>query len=383
VVDPLCQPSPPESPAPAKPGRLPPVLARVARQVEEVRGLSFKRAVAAEPLSRREIEKLVADSYEEEVPRDQAEAEERALITIGALPEGTDLYKAVLDFGTSQIIGFYDTETRRLVFESDETPSPLARFTFAHELTHALDDQHFDLGLLDDLNRTCLDDRAAAYLSLVEGDAVLVQFEWARTTLSQDEIQQIQQEAAAFPPPPATVPRFVQEQFAFPYEAGQAFVEALLARGGLDALDEALRNPPISTEQVLHPARYPSDAPQDVLVPDLSASLGMGWKAIDFSEVGEGFLRDMLELDLPPGEARVAASGWDGGEYRAFANGSRTAVLLQTVWDSGRDAGEFAGAMRRWIGSRHAEVTRSGASVTVLFASDAQTLGLLREASSS
>lgn len=359
------------------------MLSRVAHQVEEVRGLPFKRAVAAEPLSRRELEKLLTESYEEEVPRDQAEAEERALITIGALPAGTDLYDAVLDFGTSQIIGFYDTETRRLVFESDPSPSPLARFTLAHELTHALDDQHFDLGLLDELNRACLDDRAAAYLSLVEGDAVMVQFEWARTSLSQDEIQRLQNEAASFPPPPATVPRFVQEQFGFPYQAGQAFVEALLARGGIEALDEAFRHPPVSTEQVLHPARYPRDAPQDVRVPDLSAGLGSGWKAIDFSEVGEGFLRGMLELDLPSGEARVAAAGWDGGEYRAFARGPRTAVVLQTVWDSGRDAGEFADTMGRWIGSRHAEIRRRGASVDVLFASDAQTLVLLSEAAGS
>lgn len=383
MVDPLCQPPPAETPSPAKAERLPPVLAKVAREVEEIRDLKFRRAVSAEPVSRREMNKLVTTFYEETWPRDQADAEERALVTIGALPEGTDLFRAVLDLATSVFVGVYDTETGRLVIESGQSLTPFARMNLAHELTHALDDQHFDLGMLDELSRSCLDDHAVAYRSLAEGDAVSVMFEWARTNLTRDEIQQLQDEAASFPPPPPTVPQFVQEQLEFFYEAGPEFVAALLSRGGLDALDEAFRHPPVSTEQILHPARYPSDAPQDVRVPDLSAGLGKGWEAIDFSDVGEGFLRDMLELDLAPGEARVAAAGWDGGEYRAFANGTRTAVLLQTVWDSGRDAGEFAQTMRRWIGSRDAEVVRRGASVDVLFASDAETLNLLKEASSS
>jgi hypothetical protein len=325
--------------------------------------------------------KLLASSYEQQYPKEQAAAEGRALITMGALPAGTDLYKAVLDFGTSQILGFYDTQTHRLVFQSNKTFSPLARFTLSHELTHALQDQNFGLGRLDRLNRACRDDRAEAFLSLIEGDAVESQIRWARAYLSNDEIQQIQSEAASIPPPPASVPRFVQEVFGFPYEAGQAFVETILDRG-LDALDSALRHPPVSTEQVLHPARYPKDAPRDVQVPDISASLGKGWKAIDFSDVGEGFLRDMFQLELPAPEARQAAAGWDGGQYRAFGKGSRTAVLLMTVWDTERDVREFSATMERWVRDRRGKVMRIGSSVNVLFASDAATLALLARATS-
>lgn len=323
---------------------------------------------------------MLTDSYEEQYPKEQAGVEGRALITMGALPAGTDLYKAVLDFGTSQILGFYDTETHRLVFRSNKAFSPLARFTLSHELTHALQDQNFGLGRLDRLNRACRDDRAEAFLSLIEGDAVVSQIRWARANLSNGEIQQIQSEAARIPPPPASVPRFVQEVFGFPYEAGQAFVETILARGGLDALDDALRHPPVSTEQVLHPARYPKDTPRPVRAPDISASLGKGWKAIDFSDVGEGFLRDMFRLELPAPEARQAAAGWDGGQYRAFGKGSRTAVLLRTVWDTQRDAREFSTSMDRWIGHGRAKVVLEGASVTVLFASNAATLRLLETA---
>jgi len=324
--------------------------------------------------------RMLTRAYQDQYPKAQAAAEERALITMGALPAGTDLYKAVLDFGTSQILGFYDTQTRRLVFQSNQAFSPLARFTLAHELTHALQDQNFGLGRLDRLNRTCRDDRAEAFLSLIEGDAVESQIRWARANLSNDEILEIQREAASIPPAPASVPRFVQAEFAFPYAAGQSFVETIIAGGGLSALDKVLRHPPVSTEQILHPAKYPKDAPRDVRAPDISAKLGKGWKATDFSDVGEGFLRDMFQLELPAPEARQAAAGWDGGQYRAFGKGSRTAVLLITAWDTELDAREFSGTIERWISKRLAKVVREGTSVTVLFASDKATLRLLDSA---
>jgi hypothetical protein len=348
--------------------------------VEQVRGLSFKRAVSPEPLSHAQLARQVKSSYESQYPKEQAAAEGRALSTLGAIPAGTDLFKAVLDYGTSQILGFYNTQTKKLVFQSDKAFSPLARFTLSHELTHALQDQNFGLGRLDRLSRACRDDRAEAFLSLIEGDAVVSQIQWARTNLSSDEIRKIQEEAARFPPPPASVPQFVREEFAFPYDAGQMFVQTLMTQGGLDALDKALRNPPVSTEQVLHPDRYPKDRPQDVQVPDISAKLGKGWKAIDFSDVGEGFLGDMLQLELPTTESQQAAAGWDGGQYRAFGEGSHTAVLLMTVWDTVRDAREFAATMEHWVAKRPAKVLRAGSSVSVLFGSDKATLRVLAKA---
>jgi hypothetical protein len=149
----------------------------------------------------------------------------------------------------------------------------------------------------------------------------------------------------------------------------------------VEALDEALRHPPASTEQVLHPARYPSDVPQVVRAPDISARLGPGWKAIDSSDVGEGFLRDALDLELSGTEAQRAAAGWDGGQYRAFGKASQTGVLLVTVWDTQRDAREFSETMVRWLRDRPGSVVRTGASVKVLFASDKETLELLKNAS--
>lgn len=380
--NPLCRvPATPSPPVPKPAGALPPAIAQVATQVQQVRGLSFKRRVVPEPVSRQEIERQLRTSLDADFPPDLAAREGRTWITIGAIPAGTDLRRAVVDFGTSQIIGFYDVETHRLVFQGGTSPTPYQRFTLAHELTHALQDQNFGLARLDELSATCQDERAEALLSLAEGDAVETQIRWASQELSADEINQLQDEANSFPPPPASTPQFVQQMFLFPYGPGQAFVEALLARGGEKAVNNAFRNPPVSTEQILHPNKYPGDVPQAVEIADLSSRLGPGWTLLDQEEVGEGWLQLLLELRLPTGDSEEAAAGWDGGLMRAWSKGSETAVLIRTVWDTERDATEFAGAMGGWIESQAAEVHRSGTTVVVLFGSDRPALDALRAAS--
>ena len=103
---------------------------------------------------------------------------------------------------------------------------------------------------------------------------------------------------------------------------------------------------PASTEQILHPERWPNDVPQPVDVPDLSPALGAGWQDLDVMTVGEAWLQIMLALRLDAGDAERAATGWDGGLYRAWTDGAHTAVVLRTVWDSAEDAQEFSDAMQ-------------------------------------
>ena len=309
-----------------------------------------------------------------------ARREQRAWTTIGVLPARTNLRQAILDFGVSQIVGFYDIQTHHLVFQGGASPTPYARFVLAHELTHALQDQNFDLSRLDQLNAKCQDDKAEALLALAEGDAVETQFRWAREELSSEEIGQLQDEANDFPPPPASTPPFIQQMFLFPYGNGQAFVEALLDRGGEQAVNDAFRNPPVSTEQILHPSKYPRDLPEAVEIPDLSARLGTGWTLLDQEDVGEGWLLMALELRLPNGDSQDAAAGWDGGLLRAWSKGPRSVVLMQTAWDTVRDAAEFAGAMRNWTQDQPALVEQSSMTVRVLFGSNRAALDSLRTA---
>ena len=98
-------------------------------------------------------------------------------------------------------------------------------------------------------------------------------------------------------------------------------------------------------------------------------------------DVGEGWLRDLLELNLSDAESASAASGWDGGQYRAWGDDDHTAVVMQTAWDSEQDAAEFASAMDRWLKGRATSgIERTGATVQLLFASDPSTLSALQTA---
>ena len=143
---------------------------------------------------------------------------------------------------------------------------------------------------------------------------------------------------------------------------------ALAERGGVEAIDGALRRFPVSTEQILHPERYPSDRPTPVDIGDLSKTLGPGWGDLDVMDVGEEWLRAMLALHLGEGEPDPAVAGWDGGVYRAWTDGTDAAVLLSTVWDTSRgrhrvrrrDAVMVGGVRRARVGGRAAEVARRG-----------------------
>jgi hypothetical protein len=139
----------------------------------------------------------------------------------------------------------------------------------------------------------------------------------------------------------------------------------------------------VSTEQIIHPERYPNDVPVPVDVPDLAPELGPGWEDLDVQPVGEMWLRVALGLRLDGDVASSAAAGWDGGLYRAWSDGEEVAVVLATAWDTEADAAEFADAMTGWVAAGDgagAVLPAEGAEVRVLFASDATTLSLLDDA---
>ncbi len=358
---------------------LPPPIAKVAQEVEQVRGLRFRHPLAAEAVNQAQIARMLQEGLDEGFPDAEAARTEQAWIAIGVIPKGTKLRQAVEDFNSSQVIGFYDDEAGRLVIIGSAELTPYQRFVLAHEVTHALQDQNFDLARLSRLDRTCQDERVEAFLALSEGDATETAIEWAAQTLTPSEITEFDEEASDFTPPPGTVPPFVQNLLTWPYVPGRTFVQALQARGGERSVDQALQDPPSSTEQILHPEKYPTDRPVTVNVPDFGPKLGTGWKDLEFEDVGEGWFLLMLGLRLPATSAESAAAGWDGGQYRAWTDGDgHTAVVMDTTWDTDRDASEFAQGVDDWLGDEPGTVlAASGKSDRVMFASDQETLDRL------
>jgi hypothetical protein len=364
-------------------GPTPAVIAQVMRQVAQIRGFDYSQRVVAKPVSQAEIGRDIVKYADTAYPAGQYARRSTAWDTIGVIPDGTSLRDAYENYGSSQVIGYYDTVTGQLKFTGSESPSPLERITLAHELTHAIDDQRFGLERLDALGAECKDEDSAAAIALVEGNATFFMLRWAQTFLTAAEQVQVGIEAAAQDTSTEGIPPFVSRLQAWPYDQGMRFISALDARGGLDAVDEAFVDLPTSTEQIIHPERYPNDVPTPVDVQDLSAELGPGWEDLDAMAIGEAWLQTALGLRLDGSQASTAAAGWDGGTYRAWSDGTGTAVELSTVWDTSRDAEEFADSMNEWIdqGDGSALVLEpDGKAVTVLFANDAATLQTLEAA---
>jgi hypothetical protein len=364
-------------------GPTPPAIAQVEKQVEELRGLSFTQPVAVDAVTHAELVKGLEKSFDTSFPRALYERRSLAWQTIGVIPKGTDIRRALEEFNSGQVIGYYDTLSKELVFMGSNAPTAMEKVTLAHELTHALDDQTFGLSRIDHLGNTCQDEAYDAAVGAVEGDATYFMTQYALKDLTLEEQLQLGTEAGTAPST-ASIPPFIVQMQEWPYMAGMDFVTALEARGGVKAVDQALTDLPTSTEQIIHPETYPNDVPQPVDIPDLGPRLGSEWSDLDVQQVGEEFLSIMLALRLDQGTADEASAGWGGGIYRAWRNGAAVAVVLSTVWDTTTDATQFADAMQGWIDAGNGQSATvlpvQGNRVEVLFGSDAQTLSALEAA---
>jgi hypothetical protein len=342
----------------------------VQEAVAELRGLRFRRRVPVTVESPARLARRLLRVLEEETDRGELVRQGRALELLGQLPPGTDLPRLLEGVQAESVLGFYlpgRPPKGGLYVRSARGVDPYARVVLAHELTHAVTDQHFDLTRADRLEAaTGREDELAAYSGLVEGDATLTMQRYLAERLTPAEQLDAGLVASSQRTPIRdAAPPVIRESLLFPYQEGLRFVRRLYQEGGWAAVNRAYRDPPTSTEQLLHPERYlrDRDRPQAVAVPDLSGRLGAGWQSSAQLGFGELDARLLLQEELPVTAAEAAAAGWDGGRLRTFQRGPRTALVLRTVWDSAAEAGQFCTAMRRWAGARFGAATRSPGSL--------------------
>ena len=189
-------------------GPTPPAIAEVMRELEQIRGFRFSERVVAEPKPASEVAEGVRNYVETAFPSRFYDRRSLAWQTIGVIPEGTSIRDELLEYVSTQVIGYYDTITGELVFIGTNDPSPLERVTLAHELTHAIDDQRFGLEQIDLLGADCRDEELQAALAVVEGNATFFMLRWSQSFLSLEEQLELSAEAAAQQPPPSTIAPF-------------------------------------------------------------------------------------------------------------------------------------------------------------------------------
>jgi hypothetical protein len=380
------------SPSPTTPPDPATVYAAIEPQVVAIRGLQPKAAVEPKLLDDAGLKKLVTTSFSKDNPPEVIAANARLLKMLGLLDPAASLGDLYIELLGSQVAGLYNPDDKQLyVVSKTGAIGPTEKVTFAHEYTHALQDQNFNLkGLaLDQIGEG---DRSLARLSLVEGDATLLMSYWAAANLSQAETLQMFGESLN---PEATkiltdMPAALRESLLFPYTSGLQFVQGLQTTGGWMAVDDAFARPPASTEQVLHPDKYAAnEAPVAVSLPkDLASRLGAGWKVGLEDTLGEFSLKVWL-ANAGGGKAAAtaqgASAGW-GGDRVALLDGpdSATAVAISTAWDTAADAAEFATAAGLVVGGLAQPggvlAPADGTTVTVVIASSADLVGRVENA---
>jgi len=292
------------------------------------------------------------------MPPKKIAAEELLYKAIGFLPESFRYKEGIIDLYVSQLGGYYDPEKKHFVMAS-WMPMFVQGPIVVHELTHALQDQSFDLQQFIE-NDSYPSDALLARSAVAEGDATAVMLDQTRRVMGQPPLATepnvdliIAQNVLgmAMLPGLATVPESLKAMMLFPYTSGLRFAHARLQRGGYRALDEIFRSPPRSTEEILHPELYGSNPPSFEVFSDRDAvALVPGGGDVEHGDTLGEFLTGatLVALGVDKRTAVGAAAGW-GGDRATLVLQPRSGarfLVWRTAWDTTVDAGEFCMAYR-------------------------------------
>jgi hypothetical protein len=290
--------------------------------VSQHRGLQFKAPVQVTLLDDAAFQQRVVADVRKNAGDYTTEG--RVLRALGLVGPGVDVEKAEESLLGAGVVGFYDPDSKALVVRGGHLDLA-AKDVLIHELTHALQDQAFDIG-----GRTANpdDESEFAFTCLVEGDAVRIQREWEAGLSTADRRKLRDLEAAQGGGGDLTsVPEVLLEIEAFPYQQGPNFVQSLLASGGQARLDSAFKERrPTTTAQILHPELYVAGtAAVPVSDPESDGA------RIDHGAVGELGLELLLAPLAATGSvnvttARAAATSWAGDRYVAWSTGDGACV---------------------------------------------------------
>lgn len=348
---------------------------RIMPQVAKMRGLEWKNEVETGVYSGEMLHEMLKSEVEK--MKEEYIKTSLLLYKLGLVEKGFDLYKATMGLYGAGIAGFYDPATKELnlIVRKNKgfqeiIQDLLMRFTMgvsqdemviAHELTHALDDQYFDLANLIDFE-TATSDMNFVRLAVTEGTAVSIQYDFLfqrQGTPSYDNpglhgmLQKVPGgEVLPGQNAESEIPGMLVKQMLFPYSVGNRLVFEARKRdqGKWDTVNKMFKDLPDSSEQVLHPEKYldtPRDVPVIIEQPDIPQIIQGNWAPVFQDTFGEfqfwiyieDFFKGYRSAEVV---AKGASEGWDGDTMALYQNGDGELILTWiTAWDTEEDAIEF------------------------------------------
>lgn len=359
-------------------------LARVADiqpKLAKLRGLAFDRPVPTAYQTTDEFRAFLRTELAKELPPEKSAKLSTAYLHIGLLAKPVDIAKAYEQTMASQAAAYYDPGAKKFFIVMVPDSELMLDTISAHELTHGLQDQRFDLKKYMSPQPALDDDATFARQFVVEGDATLAMFLYGAAEgvksdtlqpvvikLLRDQIKRfaamdiaaydrmMKEQASSFPNLDADLKASMESVGQLPpaivgpllasYMKGAAAVLAAYDQGGWPAVDALYRDPPQSTEQLLHPTTklFPKrDLPRRITLAKLSGQ-----------ELTTNTMGELLwSVYFNVWGVTDASEGWGGDHYAVVKRSDGTLLaFFATAWDTEQDAKEFAASYEASIAKR-------------------------------
>jgi len=301
--------------------------------------------------SREEIRAYLLRKMNQDKDADKRYADQKTMEKFGLIPKDYPLDQVLVKVLTEQIAGLYDPEGQEFFIADWTTPAD-ERSVMSHELTHALQDQHFHIDQWTDAAKPN-DDGELARDAVLEGSAMAAMLDYElggkgsiRDLGDFDPSLLIGDLDSS--PELSKAPKILQDELLFPYLAGITFTQRLLKAGnGWPDFYRVFDKPPVSTQQIMHPDLYLRGVlPAKIDLPATKGVISSDWKKLDENNMGEFGLQEILKQFLPKNRSAALAAAWMGDRYSIFENqkNKRTLLEFRIRLASDADAARFFGA---------------------------------------
>jgi len=353
------------APSPAPPARNSPEFLAMADEVLQemsaITGWELKSPLKKSIRSREEIRAYVLREMHEDKDAKERYASERSAEAFGLIPKGFELDGFMVELLTEQIAGLYDPKAHEFYIADWIDPED-QRTVMSHELTHALEDQHFQIEAWVKAARPN-DDAEMARESVLEGSAMAAMLEYMlkEKGLKLRDLPDIDPSIfvgdLAETPMLKKAPPFIKDSLMFPYFSGLTFSMAVLKTDGWKGFASVFARPPASTQQILRPDLYrtgKSLAPIKLNLPD--GLPGSGWTLLEENSMGEFGWKEVLKQFLDANRAGKLAAAWDGDVYATYESKDATRLLLfaRVRLDSNESAARFFGQYSEALEKKYA-----------------------------
>lgn len=335
------------APAPAQQSAKPELFEEmdgILAELSKFTGWKAPRKVDSDTITKDGLKQFLEDRMKEIVKPEELHAEELSLKKLGLVPKTFDLRKTTVDLLTEQAAAFYDYRKKKL-FILDTNATITQKPVLVHELAHALADTQVSLEKYIFKSRS--DDSALARQAVMEGQATWLMSEYIMSRMGGsltkspemvDVMSRMAGSSAGAFPVFDSVPLYLRESLMFPYTKGFAFQQAVVLKLGKEGFLEVFRNPPRSSQQIIHPDKY-FDKIQPTKPPLPKAST-KGYTGVVEGTVGE-FDHEILFRQYGGEADAKLARKWRGAEFRIFENKkdkSRAVLLYASDWQDEKAA---------------------------------------------